>query len=77
MENISYQELIDCQNYAEKVVEFYKDTHSDELPMTASDAETAVREYNRHFCGFKGMYGYSIRGYVQTIVACVGLIVEQ
>lgn len=77
MKNISYQELANCQDYAEKVVDFYKDAHNDELPMTASDAETAVREYNNEFCMFKKLYGYSIRSYVQTIVDCIGLIVEQ
>ena len=77
MKNISYQELIDCQDYAEKVVDFYKDTHNDELPMTASDAEIAVREYNNELCMFKRLYGYSVKGYIQTIVDCIGAIVEQ
>lgn len=76
MRNISYGELIDCQNYAEKVVACYKMWNHGELPRTASDAEPAVREYNKDIRSFKAMYGYSIRGYVNTIVDCIGMIVE-
>ena len=76
MRSISYGELIDCQNYAEKVVAFYKMWNHGKLPRTASDAELAVREYNKNYRSFKAMYGYSIRGYVNTIVDCIGMIVE-
>lgn len=77
MKNIRYGELANCQNYAEKVVSFYKMCNNGELPMYASDAEIAVREYNKEYRSFKAMYGYSIRGYIKTIVDCVGMIVEQ
>ena len=77
MKNISYEELANCQNYAEKVIEFYKLCNNGEMPMNASDAELAVREYNKEHRSFKAMYGYSIRGYIETIVDCIGMIVEQ
>ena len=76
MRNISYGELINCQDYAEKVVAFYKMCNNGELPMSKNEAELSVREYNKEHRSFKAMYGYSIRGYVNTIVDCIGMIVE-
>ena len=76
MKNMSYGELVDCQDYAEKVVAFYKMCNNGELPMYASDTELAVREYNKEHRSFKAIYGYSIRGYVNTIVDYIGMIVE-
>lgn len=77
MNDISYGELASCQDYAEKVVAYYKLWHKGELPMSASDGELAVREYNKERRSFKSLYGYSIRGYVATIVDCIGTIVEE
>lgn len=76
MKNLSYGELANCQDYAKKVVAFYKMCNNDKLPMYASDAELAVREYNKEHRGFKALYGYSIRGYIKTIVDCIGMIAE-
>lgn len=76
MENISYGELANCQDYAEKVIDYYKMWNHGELPKYASDAELAVREYNKERRSFKALYGYSIRGYIDTIVDCIGWIVE-
>ncbi len=76
MKNISYGELANCQDYAEKVIDFYKMCNNGDVPRYASDAEIAVREYNKEHRGFKALYGYSIRGYINTIVDCIGLIVE-
>jgi hypothetical protein len=76
MKDISYGELANCQNYAKKVIDFYKMCNNGELPRTASDAELAVREYNKERRSFKALYGYSIRGYINTIVDCIGTIVE-
>lgn len=76
MKDISYGELVNCQDYAEKVINFYKLCNNGKLPMYASDAELAVREYNKERKSFKTLYGYSIRGYINTIVDCIGLMVE-
>lgn len=76
MKNISYGELVNCQDYAEKVITLYKMYNNGKSPMYASDAELAVREYNKEHRSFKALYGYSIRGYINTIVDCIGLIVE-
>ena len=76
MKNISYGELADCQDYAEKVVNFYKFCNNGQLPKYPSDAELVVREYNNERRRFKDLYGYSIRGYIDTIVECIGFIVE-
>lgn len=76
MKDISYEELVNCQSYAEKVVDYYKLWNNGKLPTNASVAELAVREYNKERRSFKAMYGYSIRGYINTIVGCIGLIVE-
>lgn len=77
MGDISWNEIINCQNYAEKVIAFYKMCNNGELPMNANDAELAVREYNKEHRSFKALYGYSIRGYIDIIVDCIGMIVEQ
>ena len=45
--SISYEELINCQNYAERVLNFYKLCNKGKLPLNADEAEMAVREYNR------------------------------
>lgn len=76
MKNISYGELVNCQDYAEKIVAFYKLCNNGKMPRDASDAELAVREYNKEHRSFKAMYGYSIRGYIDTIVDCIGMIIE-
>ena len=76
MKDISYGELANCQDYAEKVVNFYKLCNNGELPKYRDDAELSVREYNKEHRSFKSMYGYSIRGYVENIVDCIGFIVE-
>lgn len=73
---MSYEELINCQSYAEKVVDFYKLCNGGNVPMSASEAELAVREYNKEYRSFKAMYGYSIRGYIGEIVNCIGFMVE-
>lgn len=77
MNNISYGELANCQDYAEKVVAFYRMCNNGELPMYASDGELAVREYNKELRSFKALYGYSIRGYIETIVDCIGTMVAE
>ena len=76
MRSMSYGELANCQRYAEDVVSFYKMCNNGDVPRTASWAETVVREYNNEFRKFKAMFGYSIRGYIDTIVECIGQIVE-
>ena len=76
MENISYGELINCQDYAERVLALYKRANGGNVPTDAGTAEMAVREYNKEWRSFKSLYGYSIRGYVQTIVNCIGWEVE-
>ena len=73
---ISYGELANCQNYAEKIVAFYKLCNKGEAPKNASDAEIAVREYNKEHRSFKAIFGYSIKGYIEEIVSCIGMIVE-
>ena len=77
MADISYGELANCQDYAEKVVAYYKFCNNGELPMYASDAEIAVIEYNNERRTFKSLYGYSIRGYIKTIVDCIGSFIEE
>lgn len=76
MKNISYGELINCQDYAERIINYYKLCNGGELPPSVSDAEMATREYNKEYKPFKTLYGYSIKGYINTIVDCIGFIVE-
>ena len=76
MKNLSYQELANCQHYAEQVVDFWRCGHGI-TPMYVDDAEKVVREYNRCINSFRKLYGVSIMDYIQTIVECIGLIVEQ
>lgn len=74
---MSYQELVNCQIYAERVLSFYKKCNKGETPKSASEAEMIVREYNKEWTPFKRIFGYSIRGYVPTIVDNIGFMVEQ
>ena len=74
--SISLDELANCQTYAERIVSFYEKCNKGKLPMTATEADMAVREYNKEFRSFKSLFGYSIRGYIEYIVDCIGLIVE-
>ena len=76
MKNISYEELVNCQNYAERVVSFYKLCNKGKLPVGKDEAELSIREYNKEYRSFKALYGYSIRGYIDTIIDCIGMIVE-
>lgn len=76
MKNISYGELVNCQDYAERVVNFYKLCNAGNVPIYASDAQLAIREYNKEYKPFKNIYGYSIRGYIDIIVECIGFIVQ-
>lgn len=76
MKNISYGELANCQSYAEKVISLYKIFNRGEVPENATEAELAIREYNKEHCSFKAMFGYSIRGYIREIVDSIRLIVE-
>lgn len=73
---ISYGELANCQDYAERVVAFYRLCNKGDVPTSASDAELAVSEYNNEWRSFKSLYGYTIRGYIDTIVECIGFMVE-
>lgn len=77
MKNISYVELANCQAYANRVISLYKMCNNGEMPKCAGDAELAVREYNKEWFPFKKLYGYSIRGYIDIIVDCIGFEVEQ
>ena len=76
MKNISYGELVCCQDYAKKVISFYKFCNNGELPTTKGWAELIVREYNKERRKFKDLYGFSIRGYVSHVVDEIGYIVE-
>ena len=76
MKDLSYQELVWCQTYAEHVLNLYKKTNNGEPPRNASDAELAVREYNKEIRRFKDMFGVSIRKYIPTIVETIGFMVE-
>ena len=72
---MSYMEVANCQDYAEKVLSYYRLWHKGEEPKTATEAELAVREYNKERRSFRLLYGYSIRGYIPAIVNCIGWIV--
>ena len=76
MKNISYGELANCQDYAQRVINFYKLCNAGNVPIYASDVELAIKEYNKEYKPFKNIYGYSIRGYINTIIECIGFIVE-
>ena len=76
MLNMSWGELANCQDYAEKVVAFYRLCNKGDVPTSPGDADCAIREYNKEWRSFKSLYGYSIRGYVDTIVNCIGMLVE-
>lgn len=73
---MSLTELVNCQVYAERVLALYKKCNHGEAPKTASAAEMAVREYNKEWTPFKRLFGYSIRGHINSIVDYIGFMVE-
>ena len=73
---LSMADLLNCQDYAERVVNLYKKCNNGAVPSSASELEMAVREYNSEHRSFKSLYGYSIRGYIDTIVQNIGFMVE-
>ena len=73
---MSYQELIYCQAYADRVLSLYKKCNGGNVPKTASDAELAVREYNKEWKSLKKLYGLSIKKYLPVIVDLIGYSVE-
>jgi hypothetical protein len=73
---MSYLEYANCQDYAEKVLGYYRLWNKGRVPKDPAEAELAVREFNKERRKFKDLYGYSIRGYIQPIVNCIGWIVE-
>lgn len=76
MKDLSYQELVWCQTYAKHVLSLYKKTNNGKTLDNASDADLAVREYNKEIRRFKDMFGVSIRKYIPTIVETIGFMVE-
>lgn len=73
---MSYQELIYCQAYADRVLNLYKKCNGGKVPKTASDAELAVTEYNKECKSLKSLYGLSIKKYLPIIVDLIGYSIE-
>lgn len=76
IDNISLDELINCQSYANSVVKYYKSTNDGELPRYHSDAESAIYMYNDNVRSFESKFGYPIEDYIDEIANEIGLIVE-
>ena len=53
MKNISYFELYNCQDYVERVLDFYMLCNNGKKPLCIDDAEIAIREYNKEYKPFK------------------------
>lgn len=75
MRDISWQELFNCETYAEKVLERYKRIHKGKVPTCVCETEYEVRKYNRSVESFNKMFGYPIRGYVEHIVISIGIMI--
>ena len=76
MRAMSRGEIADCIDYAERVLNYYKLCNRGAVPGGPQEAAQAVREYNREYKPFRVLYGYSIRGYVNTIAENIGLIID-
>lgn len=71
-ENISLDEIIWCQEYANDVIKYCKG----KLPRSHSDAESLAYDYNDNVRSFENEYGYPIDDYIEEIINEIGLIVE-
>ena len=73
-EDMSCSEVNWCWEYANQVVDYCNENGID--LSDASNAESAIVQYNEEQCSFCDQYGYELSDYLGTIVADVGMIVE-
>lgn len=74
-EDMSYSEVNWCWEYANQVVCYCNENGID--LSNASDAERAVVRYSKEQRSFAALYGYELSDYLETVVADIGMIVEQ
>ena len=72
---MSYEEILNCQEYAEMVIKYYRSKNNGEDPIYASDAEIAILEYDKKN-SFKSLYGDSVEVYLEEIITEIGFMVE-
>lgn len=73
-EDMSWSEANWCWEYANQVVDYCNEDGID--LADASNAESAIVQYNEEQRSFCDQYGYELSDYLGTIVANVGMIVE-
>lgn len=73
---MSYEEIVYCNLYAEQVIDYYKKCNNGELPMSRTDAEWTLEQYNNGQHSFKSLYGLNIDDYVDVIIETIGFMVE-
>ena len=76
MQDISYLELIHCNDYAEKVIDYYKLGNNGELPYSRNNAEQCLEEYDTSQHSFQSLYGYNIDDYIDVIIETIGYMVS-
>ena len=75
MKNISYQELLICQKYANEVIGYCRNCNMD--LSGPDDARQGILEFDRKCFGFHEWFGYDLCDYIDNIITEIGMILEQ
>lgn len=73
---MSYEEIICCNLYAEQVIKHYQKYNNGLLPLDRNDAKWTLESYNNGQHSFKSLYGLDIDDYVDVIIETIGFMVE-
>ena len=76
MQDISYEEIVYCNLYAEQVIKYYQRCNNGMLPMSRNNAEQCLEEYDTSQHSFQSLYGYNIDDYIDVIIETIGYMVS-
>ena len=73
---MSYEEIVYCNLYAEQVIKQYQKCNNGMLPLDRNDAEWSLEEFNNGQHSFKSLYNLNIDDYKDVIIETIGFMVE-
>ena len=73
---MSYEEIVYCNLYAEQVIKQYQKCNNGMLPLDRNDAEWTLEEFNNGQHSFKSLYHLDIDDYKDVIIETIGFMVE-
>ena len=69
---MSYEEIVYCNLYAEQVIKQYQKCNNGMLPLDRNDAEWSLEEFNNGQHSFKSLYNLDIDDYKHAIIQTIG-----